>query len=370
MAPPGRLGTCANGEVSIAQPGSRSQRAELADDEEGHEGDPGHHGGPRQQPEQRRRQAGDGPDGRHPHQRRTHHRDRRAGHVPDGGAVGQADAEAHGQHQGRRRDQRHHQVAGHPGRPGDGGRQHRLGAQGRLLPAQAQDGLHAVRRGNHSGRAELGAEEGVGEALHAAHPGDQVLGPGAVEEAAELGGHVAQHEGQHAEPDQPGEERAALQAPRQAQRRAEAAAGGGRAGPGLDQPGAEVAPVQQGEGRADRHQRRTRGAPGRPTSGRPRTGGSAGPSRSVRATTASAARTRRRCRRPPRRKNDAASTAMAMPFAARALAVSCAATAATAANAAPRRPREAEGPGAARRSPAAIRPSAVSRPSSEAGAQA
>ena len=65
-----------------------------------------------------------------------------------------------------------------------------------------------------------------------------------------------------------------------------------------------------------------------------------------------------------RRKNDAASTAMAMPFAARALAVSCAATAATAANAAPAQAHERPKAQAPRvSSPAAIRPRAVSRPS-------
>ena len=65
-----------------------------------------------------------------------------------------------------------------------------------------------------------------------------------------------------------------------------------------------------------------------------------------------------------RRKNDAASTAMAMPFAARALAVSCAATAATAAKAAPAPDHERPKAQAPRvSSPPAIRPRAVSRPS-------
>ena len=99
----------------------------------------------------------------------------------------------------------------------------------------------------------------------------------------------------------------------------------GRAGPGWTQAGAEVAPVQQGERPAPTAtQRRPRAAPGRPTSGRPRTGGSAGPSRSARATTASAAR-RGELSPTARSKYDTASTATAMPVAARALAVSCAA---------------------------------------------
>ncbi|MCV2490051.1 hypothetical protein OF117_11830 [Geodermatophilus sp. YIM 151500] len=131
--------------------------------------------------------------------------------------------------------------------------QHRLGAIGGLLGAGAQHRRHGVRRGQDRGDGERGAEVGVDQPVDVRVAEDQQRLLVLADQRLDRLGERAVHDAQQRQPDQPRDERAALQPHRQPQRGEQRPPGGRRSRPRLGQPRAEVAPVQQRE--ADDHER-------------------------------------------------------------------------------------------------------------------
>ncbi len=190
------------------------QRAELAEQQEHHERRPPGHDEPGRDAVRGDGEPDEHPRGRDLHERTgedlAHHR-----HVTGLSRVHRPGRQARADEQDGDASQRDDDVARRPARPGDRAGEEQLRAEVVLLVPQPRHGLQAVRRGDHTEKAEHRGEHRVRQHVVAAELLEHVLGLRAAQHVADAARDTADEHPVDDEPDGPAQQRTPLQPPSQ-----------------------------------------------------------------------------------------------------------------------------------------------------------